>query len=179
VVVAAEVARELGAELDLVVARKLGSPASPEFGIGAVTADGGRYLNDEAIAMLGVSDAYLEAETARELSEARCREASLRGGVVPSEVRGRTVVLCDDGLATGATMRAAVRCLRGRGAGRVIIAVPVGPRETCEALAREADDVVCLEQPDPFGAVGMFYKRFDQVEDAEVIHLVKEALGRS
>ena len=175
VVVATEVARSLGGELDIIVARKLGSPMSPEFAIGAVTADGGRWLNDEAIAMLGVDASYLAVETARQLAEARRREATLRGGATPAEVKGRTVVLCDDGLATGATVRAAVRCLRARGAGRIIVAVPVGPRDTCDALAREADEVICLEQPDPFGAVGMFYRRFDQVEDVEVTRLLQDA----
>jgi predicted phosphoribosyltransferase len=169
---AAAVAEALGAPLDIIVARKLGAPISPELAIGAVTADGGRFLNQDILAELAVDEQYLEAETARQLAEASRREQTLRGGRAPEEVRGRAVILCDDGLATGATMRAAVRSLRARGAGRIIVAVPVGSHEACAALAVEADQVVCLDQPEPFGAVGRFYLDFRPVEDSEVIRIL-------
>lgn len=170
--VAAEVARALHAELDVCVARKLGAPQSKELAIGAVTADGARLLNEDLMAALEVSEGYLAAETTRQLEEAQRRERWFRSGRPAHSVAGRTVVLVDDGLATGATVRAAVRSLRSRGAGRVIVAVPVGAPQACALLAREADEVICPRQPEPFGAVGAHYVHFEPVEDAEVLALL-------
>jgi putative phosphoribosyl transferase len=173
VVVAAELARQLDAELDVVVARKLGSPISPELAIGAVTANGGRFLNTEIMQELDVSEAYLDAVTARERAEAERREERFRGHRRAPQMAGRTVILVDDGLATGATMHAAVRAARQGHAGRLVVAVPVGSRQACAALRAEVDELVCLYEPDVFGAVGAFYWDFRQTEDAEVERLLK------
>jgi putative phosphoribosyl transferase len=166
--VAAEVARRLDADLDVVVARKLGSPISPELAIGAVTANGGRYLNEEIIRHLGVSEAYLVQVTEEQTREARRREARFRGPHAKAPIEGRVVIVVDDGLATGATMRAAVRAVRIGQPARLVVAVPVGPIDTCAALRQESDEVVCLYELEPFWAVGLYYEHFEPVEDAEV-----------
>lgn len=160
--VAAEVARRLGAELDIIVARKLGAPMSRELAIGAVTANGGRFLNEELIRELEVSDAYLERVVTEEMAEAHRRETRFRGGRAMASLAGRTVIVVDDGLATGATMRAAVRAVRKQQPARLVVAVPVGSREACTAVAEEADAVVCLDQPVPFFAVGAFYEHLSR-----------------
>ncbi len=175
--VAAEVARRLGGELDVMVARKLGAPGHEELAIGAVTADGARYLNSEILQAVGVDDRYLEQITARQTAEAAKREARFRGPHGPLELHGRTVILVDDGLATGATMRAAARAVRARGPARLIIAVPVGAREAVAALAEDADRVVCPAQPEPFIAIGLHYEDFDQVGDEEVLALLERMRG--
>ena len=172
--VAAEVARRLDADLDVVVARKLGSPISPELAIGAVTANGGRYLNEEIIEGLGVSPEYLERVTTEQSEEARRREARFRGSRPKLDIRGRVVIVVDDGLATGATMRAAVRSVRMGRPASLVIAIPVGPVSTCADLRREADEVVCLYEPDPFWAVGLYYQDFGPIEDAEVIRILED-----
>jgi putative phosphoribosyl transferase len=172
--VAVVVARALEGELDVVVARKLGAPLQPELALGAVAADGSRFLNDEVIAMLGVDESYLRRITAEQRAEAQRRELRFRGGRVPAPLQGRTVILVDDGLATGATMRAAIRSVRARKPGRLVVAVPVGPADTCDAIAGEVDEVVCPAKPAPFGAVGLYYRHFGQVEDDEVVRLLAE-----
>ena len=174
--VGAEIARYLDAELDVLVARKLGAPLHAELAIGAVTADGERFLNRDIISQLQVDEAYLEQITKEQREEARQREQRFRGGRPPVDVKGRTALLVDDGLATGATMRAAARSLRKREPGRLVVAVPVGSREACAALREDADEVVCLAQPDPFYAIGLHYRRFEQVEDAEVISLLEQPI---
>jgi putative phosphoribosyl transferase len=173
--VAARVAEELDGELDVIVVRKLPSPISQELAIGAVTADGVRYLNEGLISELGVSETFLGAVTQVQHEEARKREQNLRGKRPPPRITGRIVVLVDDGLATGATMHAAVQSVRMQKPAHLIVAVPVGSREACEALAAEADEVVCPWQPEPFGAVGLYYKDFVQTSDVEV----REILQRS
>lgn len=173
VVVAAEVARRLEAELDVIVARKLGAPISRELAIGAVTADGERYLNEDILRELHVSERYLQTVTEEEQAEARRREERFRAGRPPARIAGRTVILVDDGLATGATMRAAVRSVRRQEPARLVIAVPVGARETCEELRAEADEVVCLQQPEPFWAVGAHYQHFEPVDDNTVQELLR------
>ena len=175
--VGAEVAHSLNTDLDVVVARKLGAPFHAELALGAVAADGERYLNQDIIDYLRVDDAYLERITKEQGEEARRRERRFRGGRPPADVKGRTVLLVDDGLATGATMRAAARSLRKREPGRLVVAVPVGSREACAALREDADEVVCLAQPDPFYAIGMHYESFGQVEDAEVISLLEQPIA--
>lgn len=172
--VAAEVARQLNAELDVVVARKLGTPGQPELAIGAVTANGGRFLNEELIRGLEVSDAYLAEVTAAEMAEARRREERFRGGRTAPNLAGRTIIIVDDGLATGATMRAAVRSVRKGEPERVVVAVPVGSRDACAELGREADEVVCPYQPYPFWAIGYFYLHFEPTEDIEVQDIIEE-----
>jgi putative phosphoribosyl transferase len=176
--VAAEVARQLEADVDVVVARKLGAPIQPELAIGAVTANGGRFLNEELIRELDVSEAYLERVSAEQRREARRREARFRGPHPPGELRGRVVVVIDDGLATGATMRAAVRSVRANEPARLVVAVPVGSRQACAALRSEADEVVCLYELDPFWAVGLYYADFRPTEDDEVERILQEILAR-
>jgi predicted phosphoribosyltransferase len=147
-----------------------------ELALGAVTADGERFLNQDIIDHLRVDDAYLSQITKEQGDEARRREQRFRGGRRPADIKGRTVLLVDDGLATGATMRAAARSLRKHEPGRLVVAVPVGSPEACAALREDADEVVCLAQPDPFYAIGLHYERFEQVEDAEVISLLEQPI---
>lgn len=177
--VAAEVAHTLHAGLDVIVARKLGAPFSEELAIGATTASGGRWLNEHLIRQLGVSSAYVERVTTEQMREAARREHLFRDGLPPPTLAGRTVILVDDGLATGATMRAAARAVRREAPASLVIAVPVGARETCEELREEADDVVCVAMPEPFHAVGMHYRNFGQTSDEEVVQLLRESAVRS
>jgi putative phosphoribosyl transferase len=174
--VAAEVARRLGAALDVVVARKLSAPGLPELAIGAVTADGGRFLNEDVMQNLGVSAAYLQAVTDAEMTEALRQETRFRGPRKACRIAGRVVILVDDGLATGATMRAALRSVRARGPARLIVAVPVGSEQACAALEHEADDLVCLYKPEPFHAVGLYYEHFEPTEDSQVEEILQSAV---
>lgn len=180
VVVAAEVARRLNGDLDVLVARKLRAPNQPELAIGAVTADGGEFLNEGIVRDLRVSEEYLAEERRLRMEEARRREESLRGGLPAGRLRDRTVILVDDGLATGATMRAAVRSVRKHGPGRLVVAVPVGTRDACAVLQQEADHFVCPYFPARFYAVGQFYDNFDPVEDEQARRVLDEfhATGR-
>lgn len=168
VLVAVPVARALGAPLDLVVPKKLGAPGHRELGIGAV-APGVRVLDTDLIARLGVSEAYLEREIAREEEEIERRTRSYRGERAPVDLHGTTAVIVDDGIATGGTARAAIAWARAHGAARVVLAVPVAPPETVRTLEAEADDVVALRTPAWFRAVGEWYEDFTQVTDQEVI----------
>jgi predicted phosphoribosyltransferase len=173
--VAAEVAAALGAPLDVFVVRKLGLPGQEELAMGAVASGGLRVLNEDLLARVRIPGALLErVQEAEELEVVR-REASYRGGRLPVDVRGRVVVLVDDGLATGSTMRAAVAALRQRGPARIVVAVPTASAIAVEALAREADEVVCLVTPDPFYAVGMSYDDFAEVTDDEVRALLSSS----
>lgn len=173
--VAAEVAKALDAELDVVVARKLRSPISAELAIGAVTADGGRFLNEALLRQLGVGESYIDRVTETEMAEASRREARFRGGAPAPSIAGRAVILVDDGLATGATMIAAARSVGARDPSQLVVAVPVGSVEACAALRHEADAVICLECPQPFWAVGVYYADFHQTEDDEVERLLDKA----
>jgi len=173
--VAARVAEELDGELDVIVARKLPSPISQELAIGAITVDGERFLNEGLISELAVSDTFLSAVTQVQRAEARKREQELRGTRPPPRITGRIVILVDDGLATGATMHAAVRSVRKQGPAHLVVAVPVGSHEACEALAAEADEVVCPWKPEPFGAVGLYYENFVQTSDAEVQKILEHS----
>jgi putative phosphoribosyl transferase len=166
--VAAEVARLLGAELDVVVARKLGAPHSPELAIGAVTANGGRYLSEDLIREIGINESYIDRVTDKERDEAARRQKRFRGGEPAPRIADRVVIVVDDGLATGATMHAAVRSIRVGQPGRLVVAVPVGSFEACAALQDEADEVVCLYKPEPFWAVGLYYDDFRPTEDETV-----------
>jgi predicted phosphoribosyltransferase len=173
VVPAAQVARALGGDLGVVVARKLGAPYQRELAIGAVTADGVAWVNEELVRDIGVDPEYLRAEAARQAAEAARREAAFDGHRRPP-IKGRTVIIVDDGLATGATAIAATRSMKAAGAGRVIVAVPVGPSHTVRALEDEADEVFALEVRDDFMAIGQFYRDFTQVEDAEARRILAD-----
>jgi putative phosphoribosyl transferase len=165
--VAKEVADALGAPLDIIVVRKLGAPDQPELGIGAVV-DGDHpraIFNRNIIEYLGVRDEYIKAEIARQLREVKRRETMHRGGRARIPLAGKTVILVDDGIATGSSVRAALRGLRRQKPARLVLATPVAPPETIEALRSDADEIVCLEMPEDFIAVGQFYRDFRQVND--------------
>ena len=170
--VAAEVARAIGGDLGVIVARKLGAPGNPELAIGATTAEGAYYLDAQTAAMVGASDAYIAGERERQAREAARREALFDSHRRPP-MKDRTVIVVDDGVATGSTAIASVRSVKAAGASRVVLAVPVGPPGTIEALKREADDVVCLHVDPQFWAVGQFYDEFEAVEDGEVIRILR------
>ena len=173
--VAFEVARALGAPLDVFVVRKLGVPGQEELAIGAVATGGVRVLNAELVAALDIPARVLEAVTEREQQELARRESLYRGDRPAPELRGKTAILVDDGLATGASMFAAVQALRQRQPAHIVVAVPVAPPETCEALRTVVDDVLCAMTPEPFHAVGRWYENFDQTTDDEVHALLEEA----
>jgi len=170
--VAYEVAQALAAPLDVFVVRKLGVPGHAELAMGAIAGGGVRVLNEDVIEWLRLSDAAIEAVTRTERAELERRELAYRDGRPPCPIKGKTVVLVDDGLATGSTMRAAVLAVRRLEPARVVVAVPVGARETCLALNDVADEVVCAGMPDPFSAVGLWYVDFTQTTDDEVRHLL-------
>ncbi len=177
VVVAARVASALEGPLDVLVVRKLGAPAQPELAIGAVT-DGGhprRILNHRVIRMLGVSDAYIEQEAARQLAEVDRRQRRYRGGRGAVGIAQRTVIVIDDGVATGATVRAGIQALRQSPVRGIVLAVPVAPAEAVATLRAEVDELVCLHTPVTFAAVGAFYDDFRQTSDEEVVALLEAA----
>lgn len=169
-----EVARALGAPLDVFLVRKLGLPGYEELAMGALASGGARVLNPEVLAAYGVPEEALAAVTRREAEELARREALYRRGLPPLGVRGCTVILVDDGVATGATMKVALKALRGLGPASLVVAVPVGPPSTLAELEVLADAVVCLEAPEPFHAIGAFYDRFDQTSDGEVAAALAE-----
>jgi putative phosphoribosyl transferase len=173
--VAAEVARRLGAELDVFVVRKLGVPGQGELAFGAVASGGVRVLNPDVVGSLGLNEAEIEAVSERELKELRRREELYRGQRVFPSVHGRTVILVDDGLATGATMLAAARAVRAMHPHLLVVAVPVAPREINEELLHTADRFVSLARPANFYAVGQWYRDFRQIEDEEVTEFLAAA----
>ena len=176
--VAAIVARRLGADLDVVVARKIGAPGQRELAVGAATADGTVALNPDVVAELGLGRSAVERASAGQVAEARRLEQLYRGGEPAADIAGRVAIVVDDGLATGATVRAAVASVRLRGPARLVVAVPVGSWQACELIAAEVNELVCPEQPDPFWAVGLHYASFDPTDDAEVVRLLAEARDR-
>src|ERR687890_1069843 len=173
--VAYEVSRALGAPLDVFVSRKLGAPDQPEFGIGAVSVGGVRVLNRDVIRRLGIPDEYVEQITARENAEVERRLRYFRGGRPEPEVGGRTAILVDDGLATGVTARAAVEALRLRVPRRLILAAPVCAAQTVKLLRPAVDELVCLQSPSDLGAIGFWYRNFEQTSDEEVVELLARA----
>jgi putative phosphoribosyl transferase len=169
--VAAEIAAALRAPLDLVLVRKIGVPQQPELAMGAVV-DGGRPLivrNDDVIALAGIDQAEFDTVCQSELAEIERRRQRYLGGSRPVDVTGRVTIVVDDGIATGATTRAALRATRMRNPSRLVLAVPVAPTESLAAMRQEADEVVCLEDYESFGAIGCYYADFRQVSDQEVI----------
>jgi predicted phosphoribosyltransferase len=173
--VAFEVAAALAAPLDVFLVRKLGVPGHPELAMGAIAAGGVEILNEALIRDLGVPSALVEQTAVRERIELERRDQLFRGGRRPAIVRDRTVVLVDDGLATGSTMEAAIVALRQHAPERIVVAVPVGARNTCDRIRRIADRLVCLQTPEPFNAVGQWYDAFEQTGDDEVIRVLAAA----
>jgi predicted phosphoribosyltransferase len=174
VVVGAVLARELGAELDVVLARKLRAPYQPELALGAVGEDGELYLNRSVVSALGVSKSYLENERRHQLDEIARRQALYRAARPQAPLSGRSLILTDDGIATGSTMIAALHYVRGHDPHEVIVAVPVAPPERLEAIQPLCDRLICLMAPPDFYAVGQFYESFEPIEDEEVIRLLQQ-----
>jgi putative phosphoribosyl transferase len=170
--VAAPVAAALDAPLDVILVRKLGVPQQPELAMGAIGEDGVRVLNHEVLTAAAVGEDQLAAVEQAERAELEDRAVRFRQGRARVPLEGRTAIVVDDGIATGSTARAALRVARAHGAAEVVLAVPVAPPRACEAMRSEADEVICLEQPARFGAVGQFYRDFDQTTDAEVVALL-------
>jgi len=169
--VAFEVARALGAPLDVFLVRKLGVPGHEEYAMGAIAEGGAMVLSEDVIEQLAIPQRAVQAVVQRERAELERRARLYRNGP-PPKLRGRTVILVDDGLATGSSMRAAVAALRSLDPASIVVAVPVAARETCEALRNEADEVVCARTPEPFHAVGLWYEDFEQTSDEEVGELL-------
>jgi putative phosphoribosyl transferase len=170
--VAFEVAQALSAPLDVCIVRKLGVPGHSELAMGAIAAGGTRVLNEEVIQQCQVSEIALQVVTERELQELQRREQVYRGDRPPLNVHDHTVILVDDGLATGSTMRAAIAVLRVQQPKAIVVAVPVAPVEVCREFAAEVDQIICLFTPEPFSAIGMWYEDFSQNTDEEVCHLL-------
>ncbi len=176
--VAYEVARRLGVPLDVFIVRKLGVPGFEELALGAIASGGVRVLNEDVVRALPNANELIESVTTRELAELARREQIYRDGRPAPDIRGRTVILVDDGLATGATMRAAVAALRQLGAAKIVVAVPVGAADTCREIEQEVDETVCAIAPEWFQAVGQFYEDFSQTSDDEVRELLARAARR-
>lgn len=173
--VAFEVAQRLGAPLDVFIVRKLGVPGFEELAVGAIASGGVRVLNEDVMRALPNADQLIESVTERETVELDRREQTYRNGRAAPGLRDRVVILVDDGLATGATMRAAVKALRQRGVARIVVAVPVGPADTCREFEDAADETVCANMPEFFQAVGQYYEDFSQTSDEEVRELLARA----
>lgn len=173
--VAFEVVKAINASLDLMLVRKLGTPGQEELAMGAIAWGGVRVLNPDIIGSLGISAQTIDAVANRENRELERRQRAYRGDRPPPQVTGRCAILVDDGLATGATMRSAVKALRQQHPARIVVAVPVAPLDTIDTLRREADEVVCLATPEPFMAIGRWYLDFSQTSDDEVKDLLRRA----
>ena len=177
--VAYEVAQRLGAPLDVFVVRKLGVPGFEELAAGAIASGGVRVLNEDVVRALPNADQLIESVTEKETVELERREQTYRDGRPAPELRDRVVILVDDGLATGATMRAAVAALRQRGVAKIVVAAPVGAPDTCRELEQEADETICAIAPEFFQAVGQYYEDFSQTSDEEVRELLSRAAQRT
>ena len=170
-----EVADKIGAPLDLVITRKIGAPGEPELAIGAVSQEGEIITDPELVTMLKISQEYLREQSAIQVEEIRNRMKKYRGDRPYPELAGKTVVIVDDGIATGSTIRAAVKSVKKRNAAEVILAAPVGPPDTVQELSKIVDRVVCLSTPEGFYAIGQFYEEFEQVEDEKVREIMRSA----
>jgi putative phosphoribosyl transferase len=179
VVVGREVAHAINAELDIVIARKLGAPGNPELAIGAISEDGRLFLDERLASQVGADSAYIEEERARQLREIARRAESYRKVRPKVSLRGRPAIVTDDGVATGATAQAALRAVRQEQPEVLILALPVGPPETLRRLALDADEVLCLRAPAFFAAVGQFYVAFDQTQDEELVQILQEEADRA
>jgi predicted phosphoribosyltransferase len=174
--VAYEVAQALGAPLDLFLVRKLGTPGHRELAMGAIASGGIRVLNEDVVRWYSIPESVIEAVVREEQQELERRERAYREDRPAPDLRNRIVILTDDGLATGSTMRAAAQAVRERQPSRVVVAVPVGARETCAELAAYADEVICARMPEPFASVGQWYLDFNQTDDEEVRALMQKSL---
>ncbi len=174
VVVADEVAKQLESPLDLIIPRKIGAPGNPELAIGAMAGAGRVIINEQLKYGLGVSERYLDEEIERQSKEIERRRRMYFGDKPPTSFKDKVVVLIDDGLATGYTATAAVSAIREERPREIILAVPVAPRDTCQALAKKVDRMICLSAPEMFYAVGQFYQDFSQTTDAEVIEILSK-----
>jgi len=174
--IAYEVASRLGAPMDVFLVHKLGTPGHRELAMGAIASGGVRVLNQDVVQWYGISDAAIESVAREEQEELERRERAYRDNRPAPVLEKRTVILIDDGLATGSTMRAAVHAVREHRPARVVVAVPVGARQTCAELAAVADEVVCATTPEPFSAVGQWYLNFDQIDDNEVRELLQKSI---
>ena len=173
--VAYEVASALGAPMDVFLVRKLGTPGHRELAMGAIASGGVRVLNEDVVHWYGISASAIERIAREEQEELERRERAYRDDRPPSDFTNKAVILIDDGLATGSTMRAAAQAVRGRRPARVVIAVPVGAPQTCAELAAVADEVICVRMPEPFSAVGQWYLNFNQTDDDEVRDLLQKS----
>jgi len=173
--VAYEVAITLNAQLDVFIVRKLGVPGHEELAMGAIASGGIRAINASIVQHLSIPQSVIDAVAAREGEELQRREQLYRGSKGPLNITNRTIILVDDGLATGSTMKAAVTALRAQNPARIVVAVPIAPSETCNELQHEADEVICAVTPEPFYAVGQWYENFEQTTDAEVTELIRRA----
>jgi predicted phosphoribosyltransferase len=172
-VIADTIARELDADLDLVLTRKLGAPGNPELAIGAVSENGRLHLQRDIADKVGADEDYIEQEKERQLAEIRARRERYRSALPKAPLSGRTVILVDDGVATGATMQASIWAARDEGPGEIVVAVPVGAQDAIARLEREADSVVCPYIPTYFYAIGQFFESFEQVDDREVMEILQ------
>jgi putative phosphoribosyl transferase len=173
VVLGYQIAQELNLPLDVIVPRKLGAPGNPELAIGAVAEDGSTVLDEAIIAYLSVDSSYIQQESMRQREEITRRLEKYRGGMPAMDLHGKDVIIVDDGIATGSTMKAALKSVKNRGAASVTVAVPVGPPSTIAELKKQADRVVCLHTPEYFEAIGQFYQNFSQTSDETVIMLLE------
>lgn len=176
VVIAAEIAKFFKSAHDILLVRKIGAPFNPELAVGAVVEGNPPriFLNQELIRVLKVTDDYLKSETVKQEEEIRRRDKLYRDGKPRSKISGKTVILVDDGVATGASIRAAIEGIRDEKPSRLVLAVPVAPPDTVKEIQKEVDDLICLVSPEDFKAVGQFYRHFAQVSDEEVTHLLNE-----
>jgi len=174
VVTAYEIAKVLDAPLDIIIPRKIGAPGNQELAIGAVTEDGTTILNTHLVTILGISDAYIASEKIKQIEEIKRRVKTYRGEYLPTNIEGKIVILVDDGIATGATVRAAIHSLLKGKPSSIVVAIPVGPPDTIKELKQEVDKLICLVSYDPFYAIGQFYADFSQVPDRDVIVLLKK-----
>lgn len=177
VVVAYEVADKLGLPLDIVVPRKIGAPGNEEYAIGAISEDGKPIIDEEAKNMSGASEEYINQTMKKERTEAQRRIKIYRGKRKALELKGKTAILIDDGIATGHTMLAAISSVKAKGAKKIIVAVPISSGESLQKIKKETDKVICLSTPITFIALGQFYQHFDQTKDEEVIKLMKKTFS--